>query len=497
MRSANIGKAAHITAAASGGPRFDPAMSPEERRAIGNGIWLCSNCATKIDVDADAYPTALLHEWKRIAEEAAHAEKGKRQAHPDDARNEVFAALTGAPMKLKQTAIRNTHAAAEQALGLLDSRFRVETAYSERTTTFTVHAREPVEFQVHIPAQLAPAWAAGLQDIADHGREARLPATGVKLTGSPLLEQMLAGIELTAAVIGPARPRKLSALRLKLIDPETGQTEPFDDLPSAFHFGAKSLSFDGSACGGALEISLAINRAEPAGKPEISISIEPVGWQGLDIRRLPHFDKLRRLVSRLRSSWRMEIEVEVDGLQIARLGGSMPSATDKLAMFQGFFEYVAEARKVSERFDAPIRFVHEHPITEDDFLRVIEVNNTIEGKRSYGKSAMNANIRTNIIAPRDAPSIKDALGSDEPQEVLWIENGGQLAIFGQPIQLPRMAIRLDGVRPIFPANASAIKAGEEFSAEWEPLDTFLLTYRYVEDGEALDLEPELVSDEHG
>ena len=47
----NIGEAAHITAAAPGGPRYDEALSPSERKSINNGIWLCSNCATLIDRD--------------------------------------------------------------------------------------------------------------------------------------------------------------------------------------------------------------------------------------------------------------------------------------------------------------------------------------------------------------------------------------------------------------------------------------------------------------
>jgi len=44
----NIGVAAHITAAASGGKRFDPNLTPEQRGSIDNGIWLCQNCAKLI-----------------------------------------------------------------------------------------------------------------------------------------------------------------------------------------------------------------------------------------------------------------------------------------------------------------------------------------------------------------------------------------------------------------------------------------------------------------
>lgn len=61
-----IGKAAHICAAAKGGPRFDPNMSVEERGCIDNGIFLCSGCADLIDKNGGAdFSPEQLHEWKR------------------------------------------------------------------------------------------------------------------------------------------------------------------------------------------------------------------------------------------------------------------------------------------------------------------------------------------------------------------------------------------------------------------------------------------------
>src|ERR1700734_8417 len=67
-KAINLGVAAHITAAAPGGPRFDPDLLPEERRAPSNGIWLCQNCAKLIDNDAIRFPLAVLTKWKSVAE---------------------------------------------------------------------------------------------------------------------------------------------------------------------------------------------------------------------------------------------------------------------------------------------------------------------------------------------------------------------------------------------------------------------------------------------
>jgi hypothetical protein len=67
-KSTIIGIGAHITAASYLGPRFDNSLTPEQRRHIDNGIWLCSNCATLIDKDEEKYSPELLRIWKEQAE---------------------------------------------------------------------------------------------------------------------------------------------------------------------------------------------------------------------------------------------------------------------------------------------------------------------------------------------------------------------------------------------------------------------------------------------
>jgi len=59
-----VGVAAHIFAAAPGGKRYDPNMTPEQRSSIENGIWLCQTCAKLIDSDEKKYTPELLKKWK-------------------------------------------------------------------------------------------------------------------------------------------------------------------------------------------------------------------------------------------------------------------------------------------------------------------------------------------------------------------------------------------------------------------------------------------------
>jgi len=68
------GIAAHITAAAQGGPRYCPTLSAEERRGIDNGIWLCADCSILIDRDVNEYTVDKLNRWKVEAEKYASDE---------------------------------------------------------------------------------------------------------------------------------------------------------------------------------------------------------------------------------------------------------------------------------------------------------------------------------------------------------------------------------------------------------------------------------------
>lgn len=76
-KSVKLGVAAHITAAASGGPRYEATLTDEQRASAENGIWLCQNCAKLIDNDAPRFPTDLLKHWKFSAEKIAEGSIGK------------------------------------------------------------------------------------------------------------------------------------------------------------------------------------------------------------------------------------------------------------------------------------------------------------------------------------------------------------------------------------------------------------------------------------
>lgn len=91
-RAINVGVAAHITAASSGGPRYNASLTSEQRQSIENGIWLCQTCAKLVDNDPIHYSCEVLHEWKREAEKTARRELEQRIV-PQTLNNRIFEKL--------------------------------------------------------------------------------------------------------------------------------------------------------------------------------------------------------------------------------------------------------------------------------------------------------------------------------------------------------------------------------------------------------------------
>jgi hypothetical protein len=81
-RSLDTGVAAHICGAAAGGPRYDPTQTPEQRKSIANGVWLCPRCSRVIDTDEGIYRAERLRLW-RSEHEQWISEQGMIPKLPD------------------------------------------------------------------------------------------------------------------------------------------------------------------------------------------------------------------------------------------------------------------------------------------------------------------------------------------------------------------------------------------------------------------------------
>lgn len=70
----SIGVAAHIHAAAPGGPRYAPEMPSEARAAVTNGVWLCQSHSRLVDGDRIRFTAAKLADMRADHERRVRAE---------------------------------------------------------------------------------------------------------------------------------------------------------------------------------------------------------------------------------------------------------------------------------------------------------------------------------------------------------------------------------------------------------------------------------------
>lgn len=78
----NLGVAAHITAASSGGPRYNPKLTKEDRKHHSNGIWLCGTHGKLVDSDEFHFTIKKLLKWKKRAESISFREVGESKSSP-------------------------------------------------------------------------------------------------------------------------------------------------------------------------------------------------------------------------------------------------------------------------------------------------------------------------------------------------------------------------------------------------------------------------------
>lgn len=101
-KAVSIGDAAHITAAAPRGPRYDANLTSAQRSHVDNGLWACKNHHWAIDHDEKRYTVADLISRKRRAEDLALQLQGIEAAHGAEIGAAILAARNASDRVIAQ-----------------------------------------------------------------------------------------------------------------------------------------------------------------------------------------------------------------------------------------------------------------------------------------------------------------------------------------------------------------------------------------------------------
>lgn len=462
-----IGEAAHICAASRGGARYSAEMTPGERSAYDNGIWLCSICATLVDREPEQYSVELLKRWKEKAEANAKNLLGQRRVGKDDVSNQVKSMLFGVPASKSISTITNAHTAVAQSLEALDPRFSVFTSRTERGVHVELRPLENISFKLVVDSAMLPNWASQLQALSEHGEGFKTPSRHIRFEGSALLEHIRqdtasAGGHLEFGPVG-----KEVRLQWVLMDPRTETQIALQDLTGSVVVGTKSGVMNFMGYEGLLKVSIKTSLEAGVLVPAFSVTLDTKSWVNCDLRILPHLQSLSQLFCNLRRGWSIAIAIVRDGahLEIGKI-----KLTDKdfdVLNMAHFLEYMAAAKRLSSILNVSIKFPQDGAISgaESDALeRALDWLDRAAASNDIRSEHGNISFR---IVVDDPEAMVKTLESEQPQEFLYRGSLPPLTVFGCEIEIPPIECVVRNVISRNLLDVRSIKRGDTLDLIYE------------------------------
>ncbi|MBF5037954.1 hypothetical protein INP77_00465 [Methylophilus sp. 13] len=473
----NIGIAAHITAAAVGGPRHDPSLSVEERIAFENGIWLCRNCAGKIDSDVDFYTVRLLNEWKLSAEQLAKDELGNKIPDQKSVDSSLKSAFTGMPTGFFPQAISNIHKATSSSLEALDPRFDVKSNYIDGLTTFSFEAKQDVSLSMHISAKESEAFL----KFVEEGTDLTMDSSSAQIEGSKLL------IELSKQAGGQlsfTSPKTKVLQKVWLKNADTDEIENFYDINGEFSVGTKALTFEGYACDGILKFTLKIFDPASSVESKFSLAINHEKWIGLEINTLPYFERIHSFFTKLNEGWKFYTSIERNGEIAVQSVGQDLSKFEFVYLSRNFLDYTSYCRTIASKLSVNVQYNPAVKFTRDEIKKLWDVADTFLGKVSYTRDQLTSKITCQMIIDENSNHLIAMQNSDKPTGIQTIQEEPEIIkLFDKEVTLPILRMTFLNIFPKFDANLSGLQPGDVIDIEWVPDELFTCMHEYILDGQ--------------
>lgn len=468
----NVGKAAHICAASVGGPRFDSKMTPSQRKNTDNGIWLCSNCADLIDKDAETYPVALLHEWKKNAEEKAHNNRGKKlydQKEINEQRTkELVTVMTGVPAHASSELVRNVIDAHSQGLELLDNRFKITTSYVDGAPHVEIRAKEKVNVTMHIEKSYINEFSEKKDKLHSHGEELEISSEAISFTGSKLFEELF-NKEKGRLVLSPKRVIDC-VMKAQLVNKKNGHAVPVDDFYGDISVGSKRFTFHGSIFGGLIEIKVELSHENmKINGMNFSLLFNHSIWEGIEISRLPYFDRSLELFRLLvDADYQFDMKLFHQGRFICSGHSNDMSNMKELTQVKNTLEYIDACNIVAQYLKKSIVYPAEFSYSLDDAKDIFNIKTIIS---AGGQKIIDCNkeVVKMEAAAVFSDAIKNLLEDKNPTDMTMNQKIPiKLNLLGVDCDSPLISFKLTHAVPEIDADLSSLQVGDPVNLKWIP-----------------------------
>ncbi len=427
----SIGEAAHITAAAPGigARRYNPALKPEERRSIYNGIWLCANCADKIDKDEETYTVALLHEWKKKAEESAKHEQGKKLPDEQDAVNTLVAAATGQTAVFLPNLVPNAIKATSSFLETVYPRFAVETNFVDGVTKYKLTHKEGI-VDICIEDNFTSEFYDKYKNMMKRGDDFSLDISAVKIDVPPLLRQLTFGGK--GKVNFFKLNKKDACIQISLQKKLGNNKRIYYELNGSASFGSDGVVINTLSIDKLISVSM---RLSPKNDTEKIVAIEygfEVNfniWNSLDVKKLPQFDLIFDFYRKVIGKWMVNFSLNIDGVTICNF-------SDKKIIQHAYYQYnhllfINAAKKISRHLKTEICYDSAFNYNEMFHKKILAASIAIEEKMHQEKFNGYVQLKFNTPISKETRfdgALKNSFTNEE------------VVIFNKKINLPNFSI---------------------------------------------------------
>lgn len=468
-----LGDAAHICAASPGGPRYDPNMTPQERKSIDNGIWLCKGCARQIDIDDNSYPKELLYQWKNLAEKKAREEINQPLFNQNEVNEQIvnsISSLIGYSTTSVHNLIHNAISAEVKALESRDTRFKVFHKFDKKGISYIFQPKENVVLNLEFLSKDISSLKEKYNSFIQHGRDLIINSSEIAISGSNLFTEIMK----ETSIVRFSKSKMNATVRLRFYEEKTQKIIPFNDISGTVVFGSESFLFEGNLFNNILNIKFQFCKNFSV---RISSKVSLEEWEKQDILKLPYFPKLWELFYNVKNNWQLEFDLEINGEQILTNIKLNMEKNDNFYQIYTFLQYTNFSRAICEKLKKHINFTTGVSFSAEEHQKIAEIKeilyNTITSKILPEEA-----VKSTIIVNKNNISLLKR--EFKPTSIRYYqEEGDFLSLFNQSIQLPPKLITLHSVLPkVEVKNIEDIVEGKEIELVMQPIDGYEYSVKY-------------------
>lgn len=466
-KASNVGVAAHITAAAAGGPRYDVSMTPEERSDISNAIWLCQTCSKLIDSDPGRFTVDLLKKWKVEAEQTAQTELGTRRPSLGDVSQAISAVLSGLPSEISRHAISNVHKSAEDRLNSLDPRFGVKSSFNDGKACLEIYPRQDVLLTGRIRGVDAATLTDRMRALIERAEDFEMSGGSITFDESPLFNELRIN-EAVGSILIKAHSKQAS-VRIWTSDQASGKKDCFFELPATIAAGTKVAKLSAAGLDGLLSLSMEMSVTNTTPSVTASIKIDFSAWSGQDVRSLKHFRRINELIQSIKSKNPLHIELELDGINSASLSSQDAHNNEQFAEMALSLQHIENATTLLKYLSLPLPFPGHLHFTYEEYTKLKRAAEIASGKASNDKFN---GASSDIIVDEGANNIRTLLSSDENLQITFYETeGNTIPVLGKNVEIPPAKVTIMDIRPVVNERIEDLKAGDTIKIHFAGKDT--------------------------